>query len=322
VPNIAHILTLTAGRYPQLPAIRLEERVWSYAELDEASARVAALLRARGLAPGDRVGLMLGNVPAFAEVYYGILRAGGIAVPLNVSFTAREVEHCLTDSGVYQLLASTDAAEAATRGAAAAGTPCIVVESEALGDELARYQPPRCVRRRRVADRTNGDMAVILHPSGSAEGPESAALSHGDLWRNVESVAERLFRLEPHDVVLASLPLSHAFGQTCALNAAVYSGACLVLAPRLEPDDVLGTITKHAVTVFVGIPTLYKALLRHPGAEDVVTGSLRLAATGDSELSVEALTVFEEIIRLQMLETPGSSSTAPITADPNPIFTP
>src|SRR5918996_4942582 len=103
--NLAELLTHTAARKPERPALKLDGAVLSYADLDDASARVAGLLRAKGVEPGDRVGVMLPNVPYFAVVYYGILRAGGVVVPMNVLLKRREVAYYLSDSGARLLFA-------------------------------------------------------------------------------------------------------------------------------------------------------------------------------------------------------------------------
>src|SRR4051812_42066873 len=104
--NLAHNVVLAAARHPHRPALRLGDRTWTYAEVDAMSARVAASLTADGLRPGDRVGLMLPNVPAFVILYFGILRAGGIVVPVNPLFKAREIEYYLSDSGADRLFAT------------------------------------------------------------------------------------------------------------------------------------------------------------------------------------------------------------------------
>src|SRR5262249_34297176 len=103
--NLAHLLTDTAARHADRPAFKLDDAVLSYATLDEGAARVAGLLKDRGLQPGDRVGVMLPNVPSFGVVYYGVLRAGGVVVPMNVLLKAREVGFYLSDPGAKQLFA-------------------------------------------------------------------------------------------------------------------------------------------------------------------------------------------------------------------------
>ena len=123
--NLAGLLTETAKRRGDHVAFKLEGVELGYAMLDEASARVAALLKSKGLEQGDRVGLMLPNVPYFPVVYYGILRAGGVVVPMNVLLKEREVHFYLEDSGAKLLFAWHDFADAAERGAADARAECI-----------------------------------------------------------------------------------------------------------------------------------------------------------------------------------------------------
>ena len=105
--NLASYLTSTARAQGQRPALRIDDNELSYAELDDATARTAGLLRERGMEPGDRVGLMLPNVPYFAFVYYGVLRAGGVVVPMNVLLKQREVAFYLADPEAKLVFAGT-----------------------------------------------------------------------------------------------------------------------------------------------------------------------------------------------------------------------
>ena len=147
--SLAYNLIATAGRHPERPALRLDGILLTYAELDEATARVAGLLRARGLEPGDRVGIMLPNVPEFAIAYYGVLRAGGVVVPMNVLLKQREVAFYLGDAEAKLIFAWHAMSDEAIDGAAQAGTECLVVEPSefatlvASAEQLkdAQYRP-------------------------------------------------------------------------------------------------------------------------------------------------------------------------------------
>ena len=103
--NLAHILDEAVRHAPGRPAVRLDDVALTYAELDDLTARAADRLRDAGVEPGDRVGIMLPNVPAFPVIYYGVLRAGGTVVPMNPLLKAREVEHYLGDSGAKLVFA-------------------------------------------------------------------------------------------------------------------------------------------------------------------------------------------------------------------------
>src|SRR5947209_16851862 len=125
--NLASILTRSTQRDPDHVAVRLDEVQLTYAQLDGASAHVAGLLHEHGVEPGDRVGIMLPNVPYFPVCYYGVLRAGAVVVPMNVLLKRREVTFYLGDSGAKLLFAWEGFAEDARAGAEDVGAECVIV---------------------------------------------------------------------------------------------------------------------------------------------------------------------------------------------------
>jgi long-chain acyl-CoA synthetase len=151
--NLASIITASAARDAAAPAVRLGGATLSYGDLDDLSGRVATLLLERGLEPGDRVGVMLPNVLEFPPAYYGVLRAGGVVVPMNVLLKRREIAFYLEDSGAKLLLAWHGFLGDAEAGAADAGTELIAVEPEAfaatLGGSRRRRGWPRSTTRTR-----------------------------------------------------------------------------------------------------------------------------------------------------------------------------
>ncbi|HSZ40892.1 MAG TPA: long-chain fatty acid--CoA ligase [Trebonia sp.] len=303
--NLALDLREAAHMYPRRPAVRLDETVLSYRRLDDLSARVAGWLRERGLRPGDPVGLMTPNVPQFPVLYYGILRAGGAVVPMNPLLKAREVAHYLGDSGARLVLAWESGPGEAAAGAAAAGAEAVSVGEGTL-DEIATWPASP-----EVARRADDDTAVILYTSGTTGAPKGAELTHANLHRNASVAATSLFGLNPEDVVMGCLPLFHCFGQTCGLNAAVLSGACLTLIPRFSPAAALRVIARDRVTVFEGVPTMYVGLLGE-GAAGTDTLSLRLCVSGGAALPVEVLHGFEKEFQTVVLEGYGLSETSPV----------
>ncbi|HEY6397510.1 MAG TPA: AMP-binding protein, partial [Solirubrobacteraceae bacterium] len=125
--NLAGLLTNSAARFPERPALRLDDTVTTYETLNDAASRVAGLLKDRGLQPGDRVGIMLPNVPYFGVVYYGVMRAGGVVVPMNVLLKSREARFYLSDPGAKHLFAWHEFADAANQAASEAGAEATMV---------------------------------------------------------------------------------------------------------------------------------------------------------------------------------------------------
>ncbi len=311
--NLASNLVATASGRADSVAIRVGETATTYAGLDEASARVAALLRGRGLKPGDRVGIMLPNVAEFAVTYYGVLRAGAAVVPMNPLLKAREVAYYLRDSGASLMFGWHAFAAEAAAGAEQAGAEASVVEPVEFAGLLDSFVPAD-----RVADRDGDDIAVILYTSGTTGSPKGAELTHANLAGNAEVVRTDLFQLSPGDVIFGGLPLFHAFGQTCTLNAAVASGACVTLLPRFAPDQALQILADHHVTIFEGVPTMYVALLGYPDREKYDVSSLRLAVSGGAAMPVEVLRGFEKAFGVPVLEGYGLSETSPVASFNHP----
>jgi long-chain acyl-CoA synthetase len=311
--NLADNLTAAAEQYPDRPALLFGDAVMSYAELDRATARVAGLLRERGVEPGDRVGIMLPNVPEFAIAYYAVLRAGGVVVPMNVLLKQREVAFYLGDPEAKLVFAWHEFAAAAQAGAAEAGTECVLVEpgsfDESAGDPAQPSAPP--------TERAADDTAVILYTSGTTGKPKGAELTHANLSINAD-VSKALFSLGPDDVVLGALPLFHAFGQTCGLNAAIGAGASLALIPRFAADAALTTLERERVTVFEGVPTMYGALLHHPERDRFDVSALRVCVSGGAALPVELLHDFEREFGCVILEGYGLSETSPVACFNHP----
>ena len=222
-------------------------------------------------------------------VYYGVLRAGGVVVPMNPLLKAREVAYYLGDSGAGLIFAWHTFADQARSGAEQAEAESIVVDEVAFPDLLASATPDY-----QVADAGDDDTAVILYTSGTTGHPKGAELTHGNLISNTEVTRTDIVRAGPDDVIFGGLPLFHVFGQTVALNVAVAAGACLTLLPRFDAEHALRIIAGHKVTVFEGVPTMYVALIHQPNRADYDTSSLRLCISGGAALPVEVLRGFEE----------------------------
>ena len=310
--NLASILTESAQRDPEHVALKLDDAELTYAQLDEGSARIAGLLRAKGVEPGDRVGIMLPNVPYFAVVYYGVLRAGGIVVPMNVLLKRREVAFYLRDPEAKLLFAWHGFAEDAEQGAQDADVECLLVKPGEFEQLLADAEPVR-----ELVERADDDTAVILYTSGTTGTPKGAELTQANLHRNC-LVARRLWDLDAETITLGALPLFHSFGQTCSMNATMAAGGTLTLIPRFDPVKALEIIQRDQVSVLLAVPTMYGALLHQENRDDYDTSTLTLCGSGGSAMPVELMRGFEQAFNCKVLEGYGLSETSPVASFNHP----
>ncbi len=311
--SLAQLLTDTVARHGERPALKLDDNVVTYEQLDEAASRVAGLLRSRGLEPGDRVGIMLPNVPYFGAIYYGVLRAGGAVVPMNVLLKSREVGFYLSDSGTTHLFAWHGFADAAEQGALDAGTELIMVKPGEFEQLLAGAS-----REAENVARDSTDTAVILYTSGTTGTPKGAELTHFNMLENCLQGGTELVHVTEQDVIFGALPLFHSFGQTCCLNTGVRAGACLTMIPRFEPGKALEIIQRDKVTLFDGVPTMYHAMLNHPERDRYDVSCLKRCVSGGSAMPVEVMRGFENAFGCIVLEGYGLSETSPVASFNHP----
>ncbi|HWE09576.1 MAG TPA: long-chain fatty acid--CoA ligase [Solirubrobacteraceae bacterium] len=306
--NLASILTGSAQRDPDHVAIKLDDVEMTYAQLNGATMHIAGLLRAHGVAAGDRVGIMLPNLPYFPVCYYGVLRAGGIVVPMNVLLKRREVAFYLGDSGTKLLFAWHDFAGDAQGGAQDADAECLLVSPGEFEQQVGTAEPDNS-----LADTADDDTAVILYTSGTTGTPKGAELTHANLGRNAEG-SRNLFGFGSEAIALGALPLFHSFGQTCGMNATLGGGGTLTLIPRFDPAKALEIIQRDRVNIFQGVPTMYGAMLHHRERERFDTSTLQVCASGGSAMPVELLRGFEEAFGCKILEGYGLSESSPVAS--------
>lgn len=304
--NLADRLRTAAERLGGRTVLTLDRTGLSYRALEVLSARVAALLRQRGIGSGDRVAIMLPNVPEFAVVYYGVLRIGAVVVPLDPLLKRREIAAYLGDCEARLVIAWHACAETVEAGTEATRTDYLFVVPDEFR-RLLRGAPPE----HDIAPMAAGDTAVILYSAGTTGAAKGIELTHGNLGGNAETVA-RMHALGVDDVVLGALPLYHAFGQTCALNATIHAGGRLTLLQRFEPGRALEVIRRDGVTVFQGVPAMYIALLDQPGTSDL--SLLRICTCGGAALPVDVLRAYESRFGCRIIEGYGLSETSPVAA--------
>jgi long-chain acyl-CoA synthetase len=306
--NLAQMLTDTVGVHGDRTAIKLDDVQLPYAVVDQAAARAAGVLAAKGVGAGDRVGIMLPNVPYFPFAFYGALRLGAVVVPMNPLLKAREVAFHLSDSGARVLVAWHQFAEAAEGGAAEAGAECLLVEPGGFEQLLGGADAIDA-----VTERDDDDDALILYTSGTTGTPKGAELTHRNL-RSATQIAVDLVDADHEGVSFGGLPLFHVFGLTSGLNSCVRVGACLTLLPRFDAAKAIEILQRDRVTTFLGVPTMYAAILHDPARASFDPSALELCVSGGAAMPVEVLRAFEDEFGCKVLEGYGLSETTAIAS--------
>src|SRR5579872_2121000 len=299
VMDLGQMLSSTATRLPNKTAVIFHDQPTTYGELNGRANQVANALIGQGIQPGDRVALYMHNVPLFMEAYYGILKAGGTVVPMNVLYKAGEVEYILRDSGARAIITFAPFAPVAVQAAATAPELRHVIV--ASPQDIPGTMPWRDV----IAGAPESapgvavhpeDIAVICYTSGTTGHPKGAMLSHRNLLANCEqcmSLAQIATRED--DIVWLALPLFHIYAMNLGMNLTFLAGATVVLIERFEPVSSLEALQKHRCTVLYGAPPMFVAWVQLPTIRDYDVTSLRYVASGAAALPVRVLETFESL---------------------------
>ncbi len=313
--NLAVILRESADASPGKPVAVYSGGQLTYAELDSLSDRLATGLAESGLRPGDTVAIQLPNIPQFLVAYFGILKAGGVVVPMNVLLKAPEIEFQLSDSRARAIITWAGVLEQAAKAAAEAGVSDVYVVGQGANAPAAvpfERLLAASAGGRRLEGRYLTDTAVIVYTSGTTGRPKGAELTHMQLYMNAD-IPGRLFDIKPDDIVLTVLPLFHVFGLSSILNICVRFGCTLSLVPRFDPAAVLEAIQRDRATIFEGVPTMFIALLAHPELDSYDVSSMRVAISGGASIPSPVLDAFEEHFGVLILEGYGLTETASTT---------
>ena len=314
--SVASILSEAATRHPDRPALHFAGATLDYGTLWEQTRAYAGALRDRGIGRGDRVAMLVPNVPDFARVYYAALSLGAVVVPVHLLFKAEEIEYVLRDSGADVLVVAAPLLGEAVPAATRAGVPILTVllppdagvalprlEAEAAAaTPVARHTPVGPL-----------DAATILYTSGTTGTPKGAVGTHLSIVEQVHCTLIDSFDLRADDIVFGGLPLFHTFGQTAVMNIAFRCGASVILLPRFDPDEALSLMVAHGATVFTAVPTMYVGMLE-AARRSPARPPLRYAVSGGAALPVAVLEAFSDAYGADVHEGYGLTETSPIVS--------
>ena len=335
--NLSIALETNAHRIPDNIAIISGDKRFSYKEINNLSNKVSNLILDLGIKPGQSIALQCPNIYFFPIIYYGILKMGGIVVPLSILLKKNEIAHILSDSntkllffyeGDKSLNIAKEAIEAIKKCSELVHS--VLIENE----DNSNFKSPPSKKFSLLMNNassqfeytnTNSDQtAVIIYTSGTTGKPKGAELTHSNLAWNARITID-LFGFKKGDIGLTVLPLFHIFGQNCIMNASIFAGITNVLLKRFEPDNVIRLIYKKKVSIFAGVPTMFWGLLNELKSFDKEKISLlkrhwRIALSGGAAMPVELLNDFEKIYEIPIFEGYGMSEASPLVTYNSPGY--
>jgi long-chain acyl-CoA synthetase len=319
--NLVSLFEGAVSKFPQREVVVTESARLNYSELAGQVNTLAAALIKLGIKKGDRVVLMAHNDYQFVIAYFGILKAGGVIVPVNTFFKGDELKYILEHSGASFAIIL-DLFEERFREIrekllnlkkiVSFGTKShsdISLSWEKLAEEKiegAAFVNPE-----------PEDTAAIIYTSGTTGRPKGAMLTHFNLFANVNSVIQAFGSTAP-EVMLCVLPLFHAFGATVCMLFPMAIGSKIVIMKQFHPHEALKNISREKVTIFAAVPTMYAMLLNVEDTKGLDFSSWRLAISGGAAMPLEIMKKFEEKFPVLIYEGDGPTECSPVTST-NPI---
>jgi long-chain acyl-CoA synthetase len=342
-PNIPlqQLLFETVRRFPKRPALAYYGKIITYEQLDLLSNQLANALIELGVQKGDRVAIMLPNVPQCVIGYFGALKAGAIVVQTNPLYVEREVEHQLNDSGAETIIALDLFYEKISRIQHRVSLKRIILTGagDYLPGLLRFFYPIKAMREgqwarvprkppiydfRKIIKRSEAaqpivpvkpdDTAILQYTGGTTGVPKGVMLSHNNLVANTVQCRHWMPTLrDGEEVFLGVVPFFHVYGLSTCMNLGILTGSCIVLLPRFKTDDVLHTIVRHRVTIFMGVQAMYVAINNYSRISQFDLSSIRICISGAGPLHVEVQDRFEELTGGKLVEGYGLSEASPVT---------
>jgi len=307
--NIAEHLERAARHFPDKPAIIFETQTLSYADLQRQVDATAHGLLHLGVEPGDRVLLLLPNIPRFAVVFLAIQKVGAVAVSANVMLTGEELQYLVDDSGARVLF--TVAALAQSWRPLRDRMQVVVCEGEESGsvrlEDIATEPAPFKAR-----DMWPEDPAAILYTSGTTGKQKGATLSHGNLVSNTYATVHTE-GITSEDRLMLFLPLFHVFGQNAIMNSAFAGAAAVVMQRRYDPNETLRVIERERVTMFFAVPTIYIGMLNAGIAAERLR-SIRYYFSAAATMPVEIAERWKATYGRPIVEGYGLTETSPFAS--------
>ncbi len=319
--NLYKILEDAAVNYPENVALSFINNLISYKEVKEATDRLASGLKSLGLEQGDRVALMLPNVPQFLMSYFALLKIGAVIVPISIYYKAEEIRHQLEDSEAKGLIFWKDfrhSVRQAIQGLERCKTLIVLGEKAESGEVRLPYLMEINEPLEETVEVEPDSTAVIVYAAGATGCPMGAELTHQNILFSIDAVYKFL-KLSSEDKVIGVLPLYHPLGQTLVAGPFFKAGARVALVPKFNAEKILKTIETEKSTYFVGLPSMIREILEVKDGEKFDLNSLKFCLSTGDALRKETMEAFEAKFKIPILEGYGLTEASGMVSFNNPV---
>ncbi len=328
--NLAHTVFDSAQKTPEAPALILTDSntTVSFKELARQVESLAGFLESEGLQPGERVGLLVYNQPAYVIAFFALLSLGITVIPLNVRLTAPEISTILNDAEARYLISTQDFTGVLTRLSVPTLTGLIIQGLSKVKNSFKNTAPHLDDFDAIIASdhKTKAPLpypiqpktlATLVYTSGTTGEPKGVMLSHGNIWADARANIQ-VIEAQNTDRFITISPLFHVFGQTNVLITALSVGASVVLVKKFSPRKVLEAIQHHDVTFMAAVPTMYHMMLTHLRDHHYNLSSLRVCHSGAAAMPLDLIQRIESTFGAPVQEGYGLSEASSIVCS-NPL---
>jgi malonyl-CoA/methylmalonyl-CoA synthetase len=315
MPN-KNLYAVLSRHFPSAPAapflILPDNRVWTYADIERASGRIANLIVALGLKPGDRVAVQVEKSAEALVLYLATLRAGMVFLPLNPAYQRHELEYFLGDAKPGLFVCRPQMRALADEVASKSGVPHVLELDESGHGSLIDAATPHADTFRTVT-RQDNDLAAILYTSGTTGRSKGAMLTHGNLAANAKTL-HAYWHFQLGDVLLHMLPIFHVHGLFVACNTTLLNGSAMLWEPKFDAQRAIQLLPQ--ATVMMGVPTYYVRLLLESGFGKETCRGIRLFVSGSAPLLKETFDEFRSRTGHTILERYGMTEGGMFASNP------
>lgn len=305
--NLASILEYSARYFPGNTAVIEGERTYSYSEFNNYASKIASALSRYGIRPGDYIGFCAPNSFDWLTLYYGALKCGAVAVTFSSLLTKNEFQKILPDCEP-RVLFTTEERLPDLEYTKSGFRPDLIITEE--GGNSCKTLAEKGDSSFKTIDRDRDEIAAILYTGGTTGTPKGAMLSHENIQTSIANVAH-YERSSENDLALCFLPLNHVFGQMHILNSTIYSAGGLVILPSFDMDMALDAISRHKVTKYFAVPTVYIRMLELPDLKEKIR-SVTYCFSAAASMAAEVVKEWKAKTGLNIHECYGMTESASI----------